>query len=120
MRVAHLMAESIFVAALALLCSLGGFGQDRKETLANAKEQLPRLWSKLDLTDAQKSEVLKLQREHKEAVDKLKLQIAKLDAELITKRTAVLTDEQRKKLREILFEDGRPPIGDNSDKENKK
>jgi trehalose/maltose hydrolase-like predicted phosphorylase len=100
MRLARIVAGCAMVAALLLLSSDGLFSQDKKE--GKIKGQLPQGWSKLNLTAAQKEEVYKLNAEHKVAVDKLKEEIAKLDAELVKKRLAVLTEEQRKKLRESV------------------
>ncbi len=59
---------------------------------------------KLNLTKEQRAHVLKLWSEHDEAVAKLTLEIAKLDAECVKKRMNVLTDAQWKKLRELDYE----------------
>ena len=72
-------------------------GEGRK-----VKGQLPQGWSKLDLTAAQKEEIYKINREHKDKVDKLREEIRKLDDEYSKKCVAVLTDEQRKKLIDIV------------------
>jgi hypothetical protein len=108
------------VAALALLSSGGLTGQekDRKDPGASKKAvkgQLPRDWEKLDLTDAQKDEIIKLNAEHKAKRDKLMQEVYRLDAELARKRVAVLNDDQRKKLVDIVIAD--PPKESPAEKE---
>jgi hypothetical protein len=102
MRLARIVAGCAMVAALLLLSSDGLFSQEKKDKEGKVKGQLPSGWSKLNLSAAQKEDVYKVQAEHKEAVDKLKAEIAKLDAELVKKRLAVLNEDQRKKLRELV------------------
>jgi Spy/CpxP family protein refolding chaperone len=101
MRLARALAACMLIGTLVLLSSDGGVsGQDKKE--GKTKGQLPAGWSKLELTAAQKEEIYKLSKEHKEKVDKLKDEIKKLDEDFAKKRVAVLTDEQRKKLVELV------------------
>jgi hypothetical protein len=112
MNRARLAAASVLVAALAVLSAGGLTGQDQdKNTTETAKKaakgQLPRNWEKLDLTDAQRDEILKLTGEYKAKRDKLMQEVYRLDAELARKRVAVLNDEQRKKLVDIVIAD--PP-----------
>jgi hypothetical protein len=102
MRLIRTLTVCALVATLALLSLHGVTGQDTKPKEPKTKGQLPQGWSKLGLTEDQKEQVYKLNAEHKEAVDKLKEEIAKLDAQLVKKRLAVLNDEQRKKLREMV------------------
>jgi Spy/CpxP family protein refolding chaperone len=106
MRLARLLACCAIVAAIALLSSDGIYSQEKTD--AKRKLELPQSWSKLDLTNEQKAEILKLQDEHKQKVDELKMQIAKLDAELAKKRLALLTNEQRNVLRKQLFNNPDP------------
>ena len=101
MRLARALAGCALIATLTLLSSAGGVtGQEKKE--GKSKGQLPQGWTKLDLTLVQKDEIYKLNREHKEKVDKLKEEIKKLDEEYQKKRVAVLTDEQKKKLVDLV------------------
>jgi hypothetical protein len=95
MRHAHPLPA--FTAVLVLFCFGGVSGQDRRDT---PKSAIPPGWATLGLTDAQKVEVLKINAEYREKFDKLEEEIKKLKAEQVKKRVAVLTDEQRKKLRE--------------------
>ncbi len=104
MPATRLVVGCTIVAALTLLCSGGAVSQTKKAK--DDKAKLPYGWSHLNLTAKQTEQVLKLQAEHKEAVDKLKRQIAVLDANLVKNRLNVLTDEQRKKLRESDAEGG--------------
>jgi hypothetical protein len=62
-------------------------------------------WQKLDLTDAQKDEILKLNAEFYVRRQKLRQEMVKLDAELARKRVQVLTDEQKKKLVDLIATD---------------
>lgn len=115
MRLVRIVAGCAIVAALVLLSSDGVQSQDKKD--GKIKGQLPQGWSKLSLSATQKEQVYKLQAEHKEAVDKLKQEIAKLDAELVKKRLEVLNDEQRKKLREMFGGDTPDPKDKGKDKQ---
>jgi hypothetical protein len=120
MRFARIVAGCAMVAALLLLSSDGLFSQDKKDKEGKVKGQLPQGWSKLGLSAAQKEEVYKLNAEHKAGVDKLKEEIAKLDAELVKKRLAVLNEDQRKKLREMVGGEPDPKDkGKDSGKESK-
>ena len=98
MRLARVFAGCTMIAALALFTSDGAFSQQTKT--GRIRGQLPSGWSKLNLNAAQKESIYKLNAEHKQKVAKLKAEIAKLDAELVKARLAVLTDQQRKKLRD--------------------
>jgi hypothetical protein len=112
MRLARVSASVALVAALAVLSSGGLTGQEKdtkgpEPARKAAKGQLPRNWEKLDLTDAQRDEVLKLTAEYKAKRDKLMQEVYRLDAELARKRVAVLNDEQRKRLVDVVLAD--PP-----------
>ena len=107
MRLARVLAGCALLATLVLLSSDGVLSQERKEKEGKVKGQLPQGWSKLELTAAQKEEIYKLNRDYKEKTDKLNEEIKKLNAELAKKRVAVLTDEQRKKLIDLVAGDPR-------------
>jgi Spy/CpxP family protein refolding chaperone len=104
MRLARLLAFCAVVAAIALLSSGGVNSQEKKDATPKLKGQLPSGWPRLGLTDEQKQEVFKLQDEHKRKVGVFKEQIAFHDAELVKGRLGVLTDEQRRKMRELYAE----------------
>jgi Spy/CpxP family protein refolding chaperone len=100
MRCGRVLAGGALLATLLLLSSDGLMSQDKKE--GKLKGQLPPGWGKLELTAAQKEEIYKLNSEYKHKVDKLQEEIRTLQAELARKRVAVLTDEQKKKLVDIV------------------
>lgn len=99
-RLVRALAGCALLGTLVLLSSGGVLSQEKKE--GKTKGQLPQGWSKLDLSAVQKEAIYKLNREHKDKVDKLKDEIKKLDEEFAKKRVAVLTDEQRKKLIDMV------------------
>jgi hypothetical protein len=100
MRLARALAACALLMTLVLLSSNGLQSQEKKDV--KVKGQLPQNWSKLNLTAAQKEEVYKLNRDYKEKIDKLNDEIKQLNEELTRKRVAVLTDEQRKKLLDMV------------------
>jgi hypothetical protein len=117
MRLARILAGGALLATLVVLSSGGVLSQEKKE--GRLKGQLPQGWSKLDLTAAQKESIYKINREHKEKVDKLKDEIKKLDEEYTKKRVAVLTDEQRKKWLDMLAGDSKDKPKDGSKEKGK-
>jgi flagellar basal body-associated protein FliL len=108
----------ITAAGLLLLCLGGASAQEKKEPKAPDKYKgaVPPAWAMLNLSDAQKEELLKQYLEYKARFDKLEDEIKRLKAEQVKKRMAVLTDEQRKKLREQAGEP-EPPAPDKKPKE---
>jgi hypothetical protein len=106
-RPARVLAGICLLAALALLAAgdTRSQDQDRKDggpVRPAAKGQLPKYWGQLGLTDAQRAEVLKVTADHQEKKAKLQEEIRKLDEEVARKRVALLTDEQRKKLIDLV------------------
>ena len=109
MRPARLLAGVALLAALALLASGDTRSQDKDKAKTEggparpaAQGQLPRYFDQLGLTDAQRAEVLKVTADTKEKTDRLREEIRKLDEEASRKRVAVLTDEQRKRLIDLV------------------
>lgn len=104
MRLARALAGGAMLATLLALSTGGAVSQDKKEKAPPGKitGQLPQGWKDLMLSAAQKEEVYKINADYKEKVDKLEEEIKKLKVEQTKKRLAVLTDEQRKKLREAV------------------
>lgn len=116
MKAARLLAGLALVAALALLSPDGLSGQDKdkrgpESAKTAAKGKLPPGWDRLDLTDAQRAEVIKLMAEYQPKIDELQQELGRLRAELARKRVAVLTDEQKKKLADAFAAE---PKKDNS------
>jgi Spy/CpxP family protein refolding chaperone len=108
MRLTRILAGLALLTALALLGAGDTRSQDKdKEKAKSGAEKkaagpLPKYWDELGLTDAQRAEVVKLTREQKHKVDKLREEIKKLEEEYARKRVAVLSDEQRKKLIDLV------------------
>lgn len=100
MRLARTLAASALLTTLVLLSSNGLLSQEKTD--GKIRGQLPSGWSKLNLTAAQKAEVYALNRDYKAKTDKLREEIRMLDEELAKKRVAVLNDEQRKKLIDLV------------------
>jgi cell division protein FtsB len=114
MRIARVLAGGALFATLIVLSSDSLLSQEKKE--GKLKGQLPQGWSKLDLTAAQKEDIYKLNAEYKAKVDKLEEEIKQLRNELARKRVAVLSDEQRKKLTDMVTggESGKEKAKDNA------
>ncbi|MBO0697529.1 MAG: hypothetical protein J2P46_03980 [Zavarzinella sp.] len=102
MRLVRALAGGALFATLVVLSSDGLMSQDKEKKEGRIKGQLPQGWSKLDLTATQKEGIYKLNSEYKQKVDKLQDEIRNLQSELARKRVAVLTDEQKKKLVEMV------------------
>jgi hypothetical protein len=62
---------------------------------------LPPNWAKLGLSNDQKQDIYKIQLKYTTKIDKLKAEIEALKAEEDAERYKVLTEEQKKKLKEI-------------------
>ena len=97
---ARILAGGALVALLTFLVTPGLMSQDRKDS--KMKGQLPQGWTKLDLTATQKEEIYKLNADYRAKKAKLQEEMNRLDQELARKRVAVLTDEQKKKLVELV------------------
>ncbi len=91
---------AICLLALALLVSGGLHAQDKKD--AKIKGVRPANWAKLGLTDEQKQKVYQAQAEHKEKIAELQKQIDDLKAKEKADLEKLLTDEQKKRFKDIL------------------
>jgi hypothetical protein len=105
------MARARFVLFVIGLFALGGgtVGQEKKkdeakEPAAKAKGQLPQNWAKLGLTDAQKQKVYQIQAKYKEQIESLEYQLREVKEKQRKEQLNVLTEEQKKRLEEILKE----------------
>jgi len=100
------LKAAIFLLVVALCAvTMSATGQDKKEDKKDPPKivgVLPPNWGKLGLSDDQKQQVYKLQKEHKDKIEVLEKQIKMLKEEDRMKREAVLTDEQKQKLKDIL------------------
>ena len=75
---------------------------DTKPEPPEVTHTLPQGWKALGLTDEQKKKVYALEDEYAPKINDLKKQIEKLQMEERSKKYAVLSDEQKKRLKEIL------------------
>src|SRR5687768_8361264 len=106
------MRTARFALLVAGLLALGGGTvgqgkQDKKEAkdpAVKTKGTLPQNWSKLGLTDAQKTKVYSIQGKYKDEIEKLEEQIRELKEKQRKESLEVLTSEQKKRLEEILKE----------------
>ncbi len=99
------------VVVVALLAGGWLLGDDTKKTddtkdTVKVRGQLPQNWGKLGLTDEQKQKIYKVQNDIGAKIDKLEQQIADLKKDQKTEMEKVLTDAQKKRLKEILAEKG--------------
>jgi Spy/CpxP family protein refolding chaperone len=97
----------LFVAGLMFLggAITGQEAKKEKESKPAAKakgSQLPQNWSKLGLTDDQKSKVYAIDAKIDEEIDKLTAKIKELKEQKKKEQLDVLTAEQKKRLEDIL------------------
>jgi hypothetical protein len=88
----------ILVLAVAFVLSGGLLGQEK------LKGVLPPNWGKLGLTDEQKQKVYKVEADYKGKIADLQKQIDELKSKEKDDLFKVLTDEQKKRLKDILAE----------------
>jgi hypothetical protein len=98
------------VAAPALLAAGGLRGQDGDRTgkepgRRSVDLRPPRGWDRLDRAAAQRADLWRLDAESRSKAEPLHEELRKLWAELARKRAALLTDEQKKKLVDIVTAD---------------
>jgi Spy/CpxP family protein refolding chaperone len=112
MRLARPLAGIGLLATLTLVVAGATRSQDKGKSgdgpvTPAGRDRLPKFWDQLGLTDVQRAEVLKLTAEQRQRRDKLLEELRKLDEDYARKRVAVLNDDQRKKLIDLLA--GPPP-----------
>jgi hypothetical protein len=90
----------IVVLSVALLLGGGLYGQDKTDP--KLKGTLPANWGKLGLTDVQKQKVYKIQADFKTKLADLEKQVKDLKEKEKADMLGVLTEEQKKRLREIV------------------
>jgi hypothetical protein len=104
------MRRSLALVSLLSAFILGGLlvaADDKKEP--PVKGQLPAKWKELGLTDVQKKEIYTIQTEYRTKIDDLESQVKKLKDDEHDKLIKVLTEDQKKRLKEI-----KDPIPDKS------
>ena len=104
---------------LALLLMTGGLlsGADTKDKL---KGTLPANWGKLGLSDEQKQKVYKVQADYKEKIADLEKQLKEAKENEKGDMEKVLTDDQKKRLRELLGSKAPPEEKKEDKKDDKK
>jgi hypothetical protein len=85
--------------AVVLLTGVGQ-GQDKAES-PRVKGWIPANWGKFGLSDQQKQQIYKIQGEFHERIAPLEKQLKELHTKKKENLEAILTDEQKKKLKEI-------------------
>ena len=86
-----------------LVLSTGVIGQDKKDDQpVKAKGMLPQNWNKIGLSDDQKQAIYKIEGKYKREIDKLDAQIKELKGKRDKEMKAVLTEDQKKKLADIV------------------
>jgi hypothetical protein len=80
----------------------GGVLFGEQQPTSKSKGKLPRLWSKLGLSDEQRKRVNAIQTEYKVKIDALKTEISKLEEDEKRALAKVLTDAQKEELRKII------------------
>ena len=92
------------VAAILLVPALIVLAQDKKDPPPKGGRQLPANWGKLGLSDKQKNDIYSVQSEYKTKIDELQKQINELRKKEKDEMSAVLTDAQKARLKEIVLE----------------
>ena len=97
---------AILVVGVALFAVAASSGQEKKadKDEPKAKGMLPANWKKIGLTDDQKDKIYKVQsRATRSKIDDLQKKIADLKAKEKDEMVKLLTDEQKKRLQDILL-----------------
>jgi TolA-binding protein len=104
----------------ALFGASGGFSQEKKEPAKDVKESkekeskekepavkfkgsLPSRWGQIGLSEDQKQHVYKIQSQYRDEIDKLQAKIEELKSQQKKEMEKLLTEEQKKRLRELLL-----------------
>ena len=96
------LRAGVAVLVVSILATGWLLGADEKKPdEPKAKGFLPQNWGKICLTTDQKQDVYKIQAKYNADIDKLKAKIDALKAEEKVELEKVLTEDQKKKLKEI-------------------
>ncbi|MDW8244525.1 MAG: hypothetical protein RMJ88_15050 [Thermogemmata sp.] len=74
-----------------------------KEAEVKVRGQLPPNWGKLGLSEEQKQKIYQIQNKYNSEILRLETQVKELRAKRDEEMRAVLTEEQKKRLEEILL-----------------
>ena len=101
----------ILIATLVFAIVSGGWlmGDDTKkpddpktEPPKTVPHTLPQYWKQLGLSDDQKKKIYSIEDEYTPQINELKKKIEKLQTEEKGKKYAVLTEDQKKRLKELI------------------
>ena len=104
------------VVAAVLLAGGWLWGQTGGTT--KGRGTLPTYWSKLSLTDEQKTKAMSVVTDYRKKIDALKQQIAQLETDEKAELAKILTPEQKKQLQKIIS--SKVPGGEGDDKKEEK
>jgi Spy/CpxP family protein refolding chaperone len=93
----------VLAVAMVTVASPWVVGQDRQpatETPSKMRGQLPQGWGKLGLSDEQRQKIYSVQGKYRDKIDALRKQIRDLQDQEKKDMEAVLTDAQKKTLRD--------------------
>jgi hypothetical protein len=98
---------AMLVLGLALLIVSSGQSQDKKADKEDPKIKgaIPAHWKDLNLTPDQKQKVYKVHADYKPKIDELEKKVKDLKAEEYAEKVKVLTDDQKKKLKDTVIPD---------------
>jgi hypothetical protein len=104
----------VLAASVVTSSWLMGADDKKPDDPVKVKGTLPAHWRQLGLSADQVQEVYKIQAKYNAKIDKLKAEIEALKAEEDTERIKVLSDEQKRKLKELKSGDkpDKPPVKD--------
>jgi hypothetical protein len=91
----------VLAASVVASSWLVGADEKKPDDPVKVKGTLPAHWRQLGLSADQVQEVYKIQAKYNAKIDKLKAEIEALKSEEDTERYKVLTDEQKKRLKEL-------------------
>jgi Spy/CpxP family protein refolding chaperone len=89
-------------AAVFVILALATTGLSITQDNDKVKGSLPKGWAKLNLSEDQKNKVYDIQNRHHAKIDELKKQISDEEEKMNKERLAVLTPEQKKKLKDAV------------------
>lgn len=81
----------------------GGTAPQAKEDDVKLRGQLPPNWGKIGLSEEQKQKIYQIQNKYNAEIARLEAQVKELRAKRDQEMRSVLTEEQKKRLEEILL-----------------
>lgn len=77
---------------------------DKSTKRAGPRGRLPANWTKLDISENQREKIYAIQKRARELIEPLQAQIDEIESRRDAEMLAVLSKEQREKLRQIMLE----------------